>query len=69
LAKSRRQHRPAWTFTAPKRADEHATSISLIDDDSFDIAGSQFGVMLFPDMPKGVSETVRVVLRERLLIS
>jgi ubiquinone/menaquinone biosynthesis C-methylase UbiE len=41
----------------------------LIDDDSFDMAGSQFGVMLFPDMPKGVSEMVHVVLRERLLIS
>lgn len=32
-----------------------------LDDNSFDIAGSQFGVMLFPDMPKGVSEMARVV--------
>lgn len=32
-----------------------------LDDDSFDIAGSQFGVMLFPDMPQGVSEMTRVV--------
>lgn len=31
------------------------------DDDSFDMAGSQFGVMLFPDMPQGISEMVRVV--------
>ncbi len=31
------------------------------DDDTFDVAGSQFGVMLFPDMPKGVSELARVV--------
>ena len=31
-----------------------------LDDNSFDMAGSQFGVMLFPDMPKGVSEMVRV---------
>lgn len=31
------------------------------DDNSFDMAGSQFGVMLFPDMPKGISEMVRVV--------
>jgi ubiquinone/menaquinone biosynthesis C-methylase UbiE len=60
LATSRRQHRPAWTFTAPKQVEEHATSIPLIDDDSFDMAGSQFGVMLFPDMPMGVSEMVRV---------
>lgn len=32
-----------------------------LDDDSFDVAGSQFGVMLFPDMPKGINELVRVV--------
>jgi SAM-dependent methyltransferase len=31
-----------------------------LPDNSFDIAGSQFGVMLFPDMPKGISEMVRV---------
>lgn len=31
------------------------------DDNSFDMAGSQFGVMLFPDMPKGISEMTRVV--------
>ncbi|MEZ5934778.1 MAG: class I SAM-dependent methyltransferase [Alphaproteobacteria bacterium] len=31
------------------------------EDDSFDMAGSQFGVMLFPDMPKAVKEMVRVV--------
>ncbi len=31
------------------------------EDDSFDMAGSQFGVMLFPDMPKGISEMARVV--------
>jgi SAM-dependent methyltransferase len=29
-------------------------------DNSFDTVGSQFGVMLFPDMPKGISEMVRV---------
>jgi SAM-dependent methyltransferase len=28
---------------------------------SFDMAGSQFGVMLFPDMPTGISEMARVV--------
>ena len=30
-------------------------------DNSFDIAGSQFGVMLFQDMPKGIREMARVV--------
>lgn len=38
--------------------DGHALEL---DDNSFDIAGSQFGVMLFPDMPKGISEMVRIV--------
>ncbi len=38
--------------------DGHALEL---DDNSFDLAGSQFGVMLFPDMPKGISEMVRVV--------
>lgn len=32
-----------------------------LGDNSFDTAGSQFGVMLFPDMPKGIREMVRVV--------
>ena len=31
-----------------------------LENDSFDIAGSQFGVMLFPDLPRGLSELVRV---------
>lgn len=30
------------------------------DDDTFDIAASQFGVMLFADLPKGLREMVRV---------
>jgi ubiquinone/menaquinone biosynthesis C-methylase UbiE len=38
--------------------DGHALEL---DDNSFDMAGSQFGVMLFPDMPKGISEMARVV--------
>lgn len=38
--------------------DGHALALG---DDSFDMAGSQFGVMLFPDMPKGISEMARVV--------
>lgn len=31
-----------------------------LDDDTFDAAGSQFGVMLFPDLPRGLGEMVRV---------
>jgi len=31
-----------------------------LDDDSYDIVGSQFGVMLFPDMPRAVREMARV---------
>jgi SAM-dependent methyltransferase len=38
--------------------DGHALEL---DDDSFDMGGSQFGVMLFPDMPKGIREMARVV--------
>lgn len=33
-----------------------------IKDAQFDLAGSQFGVMLFPDMPRGIREMVRVVV-------
>jgi SAM-dependent methyltransferase len=39
--------------------DGHALELA---DESFDVAGSQFGVMLFPDMPKGVREMTRVVV-------
>jgi ubiquinone/menaquinone biosynthesis C-methylase UbiE len=38
--------------------DGHALQLA---DNAFDMAGSQFGVMLFPDMPKGLREMVRVV--------
>jgi ubiquinone/menaquinone biosynthesis C-methylase UbiE len=38
--------------------DGHALELA---DDSFDMAGSQFGVMLFPDMPKGIREMSRSV--------
>lgn len=31
-----------------------------LEDDSFDLTGSQFGVMLFPDMPRGIREMARV---------
>ena len=38
--------------------DGHALTL---DDESFDMVGSQFGVMLFPDMPQGIREMARVV--------
>jgi ubiquinone/menaquinone biosynthesis C-methylase UbiE len=31
-----------------------------LKENTFDISGSQFGVMLFPDMPRGISELARV---------
>ncbi len=37
--------------------DGHALEL---EDDTFDVSGSQFGVMLFPDMPRGISELARV---------
>ena len=38
--------------------DGHALEL---EDDSFDVAGSQFGVMLFPDLPRALREMARVV--------
>ena len=38
--------------------DGHALELN---DNSFDMAGSQFGVMLFPDMPRGIREMARAV--------
>ena len=40
--------------------DGHALEL---EDNSFDAAGSQFGVMLFPDMPRGIGEMARVTKR------
>jgi ubiquinone/menaquinone biosynthesis C-methylase UbiE len=40
-----------------KIMDGHALKL---EDNTFDICGSQFGVMLFPDMPRGVREMARV---------
>ena len=37
--------------------DGHALDL---EDDTFDISGSQFGVMLFPDLPRGIREMARV---------
>lgn len=41
--------------------DGHALEL---EDESFDLSGSQFGVMLFPDMPRGVAELARVTRPE-----
>jgi SAM-dependent methyltransferase len=41
-----------------REMDGHALDL---DDDTFDMTGSQFGVMLFPDMPRGIREMARVV--------
>jgi ubiquinone/menaquinone biosynthesis C-methylase UbiE len=47
--------------------DGHALELN---DNSYDIAGSQFGVMLFADMPQGIREMRRVVkLGGRVLIN
>jgi ubiquinone/menaquinone biosynthesis C-methylase UbiE len=37
--------------------DGHALEL---EDDTFDVAGSQYGIMLFPDLPRGLGELVRV---------
>lgn len=37
--------------------DGHALEL---EDDAFDISGSQYGVMLFPDLPRALGEMVRV---------
>jgi ubiquinone/menaquinone biosynthesis C-methylase UbiE len=34
-----------------------------LEDNTFDMAGSQFGVMTFPDQPRGIREMTRVVKR------
>ena len=40
-----------------KVMDGHALEL---EDESFDLSGSQFGVMLFLDMPRGIAELARV---------
>jgi ubiquinone/menaquinone biosynthesis C-methylase UbiE len=61
---------PAMLALLRKRAGREGLSIETavmdghaleLDDNSFDMAGSQFGVMLFPDMPRAISQMVRVV--------
>jgi ubiquinone/menaquinone biosynthesis C-methylase UbiE len=70
---------PAMLDLLEKRARKEGLSIETrvmdghaleFDDNSFDITGSQFGVMLFPDMPKGIREMARVVKpRGRVLMT
>jgi ubiquinone/menaquinone biosynthesis C-methylase UbiE len=45
--------------------DGHALDVA---DNSFDVVGSQFGVMLFADMPKGVREMTRVAKPGRAVL-
>lgn len=62
---------PVMIERLQKRADEEGLSNLegrvmdghnlALKDNSFDIAGSQFGVMLFPDLPRALGEMVRVV--------
>jgi ubiquinone/menaquinone biosynthesis C-methylase UbiE len=61
---------PAMLQRLERRAREEGLNIRTrvmdghaleLNDDSFDIVGSQFGVMLFPDMPRGIREMARVV--------
>lgn len=61
---------PAMLGLLEKRSRQEALNIKTrvmdghaldLDDNSFDMAGSQFGVMLFPDMLRGVREMTRAV--------
>lgn len=52
-----RAHQEGLSNLETRVMDGHALEL---EDDTFDIAGSQFGVMLFPDMPRGISEMARV---------
>ena len=61
---------PAMLALLEQRARDEGLSIETrvmdghaleLEDGSFDMAGSQFGVMLFEDMPKGIAELARVV--------
>jgi ubiquinone/menaquinone biosynthesis C-methylase UbiE len=62
-------HSPAMLELLARRARKEGLAIETrvmdghaleLDDGSFDLAGSQFGVMLFPDMPRGIREMTRV---------
>lgn len=60
---------PAMLKLLEKRAQQEGLEIETrvmdgqaleLDDDRFELVASQFGVMLFPDMPRGVREMARV---------
>lgn len=60
---------PAMLHQLERRAGKEGVSIQTrimdghaleLEDNTFDVAGSQFGVMLFPDMPRGIKEMARV---------
>ncbi len=52
-----RARRDGITNLEARVMDGHALDL---DDDIFDVSGSQFGIMLFPDLPLGLRELVRV---------
>lgn len=54
---NKRARSEGLTNVEGKVMDGHALEF---EDNTFDITGSQFGVMLFPDLPKGLQEMVRV---------
>jgi ubiquinone/menaquinone biosynthesis C-methylase UbiE len=58
LALLRQRARAEGLAIETREMDGHALALK---DGSVDMAGSQFGVMLFPDMPQGIREMARVV--------
>src|SRR5512138_346678 len=56
---AKREHQEGLTIET-RVMDGHALQF---DDESFDMTGSQFGVMLFPDMPRAIREMARVTKR------
>lgn len=58
LALLRRRAEAEGLAVETRVMDGHALALEAA---SFDMAGSQFGVMLFPDMPRGIREMARVV--------
>ena len=60
--------RPRVTLLNLVAGDVHADGTKLpFRDDSFDIAASQFGVMLFPDLPRGLRDTDVDITQRRLV--
>jgi ubiquinone/menaquinone biosynthesis C-methylase UbiE len=53
----RRARAEGLTHLQAQVMDGHALEFA---DDTFDLVASQFGVMLFPDLPRGLSELMRV---------